>query len=50
MPGNAEYSRTYGAPAPQLRGEFFMDTVRDVRASLEASSPKSSACASSFRG
>ena len=36
MLGNAEYSRTYGAPAAQLRGEFFMDTVKNVRASLEA--------------
>jgi hypothetical protein len=36
MLGNAEYSRTYGAPANHVRGEFFMDTVKDVRASLDA--------------
>ena len=36
MLGNAEYSRTYGAPANHVRGEFFMDTVRDTRASLDA--------------
>jgi hypothetical protein len=36
MLGNAEYSRTYGAPTAQLRGEFFMDMVRETRASLDA--------------
>lgn len=32
----ADYTRTYGAPAAQLRGEFFMDTERDGRASIDA--------------
>jgi hypothetical protein len=36
MLGNAEYSRTYGAPANQVRGEFFVEPVRDTRASLDA--------------
>jgi hypothetical protein len=31
-----QYSRTYGAPATDVRAEFFMEAVRDGRASLDA--------------
>jgi len=36
MLGASEYRRDYGAPAPKLRAEFYLDTVKDMRASLEA--------------
>jgi hypothetical protein len=39
MLGNAQYSRTYGAPAANVRAEFFMDTVEDRRASIDAGRP-----------
>jgi hypothetical protein len=36
MLGANQYSRTYGAPAQELRPDFFMDTVKDEVASREA--------------
>lgn len=36
MLGSGQYARTYGAPAPQLRADFYMDTVKDELASHAA--------------
>jgi hypothetical protein len=36
MISSSQYSRTYGAPAQQLRGDFYMDTIKDELASRNA--------------
>lgn len=36
MLGSNQYSRTYGAPAQELRPDFYMDTVKDELASRDA--------------